>query len=134
MSIKLDISKAYERLEWSYLEQVLISMSFKMQLLSLLMACVSTATFSILVNGILNGHIIPSWRLRQGDSLFPYLILLCMEGLIYLLKENQQVKGLRFCQGAPIVNHLLLTNDSMLFCKADVVTNLECNKYSRNTG
>lgn len=79
-------------------------------------------------------HITPSCGLRQGDLLSSYLFLLCTEGLISLLTENQRVKGLKICRGAPIFNHLLFADNSVLFCKADVDTTRRCNKWSKSMG
>lgn len=118
MSLKLDMSKAYDRLEWDYLECTLTALGFPNRFTKLVMQCVKTATFSILVNGSPKGPIIPSRRLCKGESLSPYLFLLCMEGLVSLLKEaahNGCLAGIRVCRGAPSANHLLFTNNSLIF-------------------
>lgn len=94
MSIKLDMSKAYDWIEWSYLRRVMEVMGFHLRLVELMMKCVSTATFSILINGTPMGHVVPSHGLRRGDPLFLYLFLLCTEGLIKLLSRASQEKTL----------------------------------------
>ncbi|XP_042974784.1 uncharacterized protein LOC122306423 [Carya illinoinensis] len=141
MSLKLDMSKAYDRVEWMFLEKIMESLGFDKKLISLVMLCVRTVSFSVLVNGNPKGPIIPSRGLRQGDPLSPYLFLLCTEGLISLLKRNvgrEGVDGIRICRGAPRINHLLFADDSVFFCKADVSTNMkiQCllSKYERASG
>ena len=49
------------------------------------MACVNTATYSVIVNGEAHGYIKPSCGLRQRDPLSPYLFLICAEGLSSLI-------------------------------------------------
>lgn len=86
---------------------------------------VSSASFSILVNGSPRGHIVMSKGFRQGDPLSLYLFLLCTEGLISLLNrpdQEFQIPGIKLCRGAPSINHLLVVDDNVLFCKADVDT------------
>lgn len=50
MSIKLDMSKAYDRMKWDYLEQILVAMGFPPQFAQLILKCVSSTSFSVLVN------------------------------------------------------------------------------------
>lgn len=88
MSIKLDMSKAYGRVEWTYLDMIMERLGFQSQFISLIMNCVSSTSFSILVNGTPTGHILPTQGLRQRDPLSPHLFLLCTEGLVSLL-ENE---------------------------------------------
>ena len=81
MTIKLDISKASNMVKWSYLEVVMRKMCFGEQWIELMMVCVKTVTYSILVNREPKGLITPTRGIHQGDPLSSFLFLLCIEGL-----------------------------------------------------
>ena len=85
MAIKLDMSKAYNRVEWVFLERILLKLGFQESWVALIMECITMMSYSILVNGELKGMINPSRGLRQGDPLSPYLFLFCAEVLNALL-------------------------------------------------
>ena len=59
MALKLDMSKAYNRVEWVWLEKVIEKLSFADRVRDLIMRCVSMVTYSIKINGARRGHIIP---------------------------------------------------------------------------
>jgi len=86
------------------------------------MQCVSSISYSVLINGEAYGNITPTRGLRRGDLLSPYLFLLCVEGLSTLIYEadcNYQISGISICRGCLINTYLFFADDSLLFCKAN---------------
>jgi len=121
VALKLDISKAYDRINWDYLREIMLKMGFTSRWVQWMMLCVETVDYTILVNGMQVGPIVPSRGLRQGDPLSPYLFILCAEGLSALIQDAEgrsDISGTRICNGAPIVSHLLFADDCFLFFKA----------------
>ena len=86
MTMKLDMSKAYDRVEWDFLLLLMERMGFQRRWINLISACISTVTYSILVNGESKGNITLTRGIRQGDLISPYLFLLCLEGLTGLIR------------------------------------------------
>ena len=66
MAIKLDMSKAYDRVEWVYLEKLMERMGFCARWVALMMSYVKSVSYSIMVNGEPTGLIHPKKRIRQG--------------------------------------------------------------------
>ncbi|XP_030970994.1 uncharacterized protein LOC115991444 [Quercus lobata] len=126
MALKLDMSKAYDRVEWGFLEGVLKKMGFHEKWVALMMECISTVSYSILINGEPSETIHPNRGIRQGDPLSPYLFLLCTEGLHGLISHaasEGHIRGISICRSGPRLTHLFFADDSLLFCKA---TTQEC--------
>jgi hypothetical protein len=124
MGIKLDMSKAYDRVEWAFLEAVMCKMGFPDKWINLIMECVRTVSYAIIVNGQPVGHIVPERGLRQGDPLSPYLFLICAESLSAMLSKAERngiITGVPTSKNGPRINHLFFADDSLLFCKANSV-------------
>ena len=128
MAVKLDMSKAYDRVEWKFIEEVMRRMGFHERWIGWIMRCITTVSYSIIINEEAHGSIVPSWELRQGDTLSSYLFLLCTEAFSALIEEannNNALTGISICRGSLKVTHLFFADDSLLFYKAE---NMECSK------
>ncbi|XP_012442051.2 uncharacterized protein LOC105767072 [Gossypium raimondii] len=118
--IKLDMSKAYDRVEWSFLEKVLLKMGFSNAWVVKIMDCVCSVRYRVKCNDTLSDVISPERGLRQGDPLSPYLFLFCMEALSRMLIESQglnKLKGIRACKDGSRINHLFFADDALLFVR-----------------
>ncbi|KAL0400085.1 UNVERIFIED_CONTAM: putative mitochondrial protein [Sesamum radiatum] len=120
-SLKLDISKAYDRVEWVFLERVMLKLGFHFSFVSLVIGCVTSVTFSFLLNGEQFGFLRLERGLRQGDPLSPYLFLLCVESFSSLIKEAElagHLQGVAVSRRASRISHLLFADDTLIFCQA----------------
>lgn len=126
VSLKLDMSKAYDLIKWCFLGVVLHRLGFDVGWIHIIMMCVTIVRYSFLINGQPHGYIIPTRGLRQGDPLSPYLFLLYAEGFSTLL-EHKAAQGylhdIRVCPEAPRIHYLLFVDDSLLFgmCSSPIV-------------
>ncbi|CAA7037615.1 unnamed protein product [Microthlaspi erraticum] len=121
MAVKTDMSKAYDRVEWPFVEALMRKMGFAEQWIVWMMRCITSVKYKVLINGQPRGQITPHRGLRQGDPLSPYLFILCAEILITNLKKAEEMKritGLKVARASPAVSHLLFADDSLFFCRA----------------
>ena len=120
--MKLDMSKAYDCVEWLFLKEMMLKLGFNPVWTKLIMKCVSSMTYMIKVNGDLSDCFLPERGLRQGDPLSPYLFLICAEGFPALLNKTEEegrMQGVKVCRSAPSVSHLLFTDDSLILFHAN---------------
>lgn len=87
IAIKANMSKAYDRIEWTYLCWILQRMRFLECFCNLIMRYVATVYFQVLINRVLSQKFLLSRDLRQGDHMSPYLFILCVKCLSCLIKE-----------------------------------------------
>lgn len=121
-AIKLDISKTYDKVVWVFLNEIMLKLGFDPSWISLILDCISSVNFSILLNEPPKGSFMPNRGLRQDDPLSPYLFLLIIEDLSSLLQEAKArgtIRGIKCAPSSPQVSHLLFTDDSLVFCRAD---------------
>lgn len=113
-ALKLDIMKAYDRLEWDYLQAILDRLGFAPAWVSIVMDMVRSVSFSVMFNGEKLDQFRPSKGILQGDPISPYLFLIAVEGLLCLLKSSDSsvLGGIQVAPTAPAVNHLLFADDS----------------------
>jgi hypothetical protein len=85
---KLYLSKAYDWVDWCFLEKALVKLGFNSTWVQWTMACVSSVRYSIRFNGVLSEPFRPTHGLCQGDPLSPYLFLFVTDALSVLLQEE----------------------------------------------
>ena len=121
MAVKTDMSKAYDRIEWEFIAKVLKRMGFHDTWIQWIMQCITTVSYSYLINDAVYGSVKPHRGIRQGDPLSPYIFILCGEVLSGLCRNaatTGELEGVRVARGCPRVNHLLFADDTMFFCNA----------------
>ena len=114
------MSKAYDWVEWVYLEDIMTRMGFYNRWIDLIMVCVKIYSYSILVIGEPQGLIHPSKGIWQGDPFSPFLFLLCTEGLHELITKaatDGELKGFFICRQDLKLIHLFFIDDNLLFCR-----------------
>lgn len=90
-------------------------MGFAQRWIEIVMNCLTSVWYAILINGQPTRYITPTRGIRQGDPLSPYLFILCAEGLSAMISKAvacQSIKGLVMCHGAPTLHHLFFANDN----------------------
>ncbi|XP_071740858.1 uncharacterized protein [Rutidosis leptorrhynchoides] len=121
-AFKIDIQKAYDTVDWNFLENILVRFGFPKVMVDWIMVCVESASFSICINGELHGYFRGKRGLRQGDPLSPLLFTLVMEALTLMLNRRAtELEDFRFhpnCGKLNIIN-LCFADDLFIFSYAN---------------
>lgn len=121
LGMKLDISRAFDKLDWSFLFNSLHHFGFSNQWINLVKECVRNSKGSVLLNGETVGFFSTYYGLRQGDPLSPYLFILAEEVLswnIGKLAEQGAIRPIYSSSSYPPIYHLLFADDILLFMRA----------------
>ena len=121
MAIKLDLQKAYDKVNWKFLEAVLLHFGFNETFTRWIIACVSSVSFEVVINGGKSEYFKPSRGLRQGDPLSPYLFILYQEVLSRFIEHDLKLKniaGIKSSISGPTISHVMYADDIILFTKA----------------
>lgn len=116
--LKVDLSKAFDRMDWDYLERIMPLYGFPSKLIMWIMGCVRSAEFSVVLNGVGDGFFKPKCGLRQGCALSPYLFILGMDLLCRSLENlalTGILRGLKLAPQAAVLTSCVYADDLLLF-------------------
>jgi len=129
VALKLDMEKAYDRIELDFLFSCLEQLGFHATWIRWIKECVLTVSYSILINNEPSGLFKLTKGLHQGDPLSSYLFIICMDVLANRLHtQSLNAKsgiGIKIAPSATRIPCLVFADDSLLFCKA---TSQACQK------
>lgn len=100
------MSKAYDRVDWDFMEVVQVHMGFPVKWVKLIMECVTSVKYRVKFNNNLSDVFSPKRGLRQGDPLSPYLFIICAEWLSITIQEQiscKRLEGIELGRGAPLI-------------------------------
>ena len=121
MFLNLDMEKAFDKMEWDFILSIMIKLGFHSSWINWIKICISSSSFSILINDNPFGLFSPKRGLKQGDPLSHFLFILGAEVLSRLLFKEEvagNIKGLKISRTTPAIHHLLFADDLLIFGKA----------------
>jgi len=121
LAAKIDLEKAYDRVEWDFLQATLMEFDFPDITVRLIMFCIRSTNLTLLWNGSKLPSFAPARGLCQGDPLSPYLFVICMEKLSCLIAEmveDNKWKLIHVSREGPCISHLFFIDDILLFTQA----------------
>ncbi|XP_059295395.1 uncharacterized protein LOC132048717 [Lycium ferocissimum] len=124
--LKIDLQKAYDSVEWVFLEQMMDELGFPRKFIGWVRECATTVNYTILINGEPTEPFNAAKGLRQGDPMSPFMFAISMEYLsrrLNALKEEKVFKYHPRCSGLG-VTHLSFADDLLLFSRGDLILSI----------
>lgn len=115
--LKIDLEKAYDKVNWTMLRLILLQIGIPFSVVRWIMACVTSASFAVLVNGSDTTFLQGTRGIHQGFPLSPHLFLLIIEGLSLLInqaKRDKKILGIKVA-GSIFISHIFFVDDVILF-------------------
>jgi len=120
MCVKVDLRKAYDSVNRSFVIHMLRCMNFPTKWLKLLDSLISSPVFSVIAEGEALGYFGSKNGLRQGDPLSPLLFTLVMEFFMLLMEEKVRKKMINpIKEHDNLTTHIIYVDDIIIFSKAD---------------
>lgn len=122
IAIKLNMSKAYEMVEWESLKAVMKRLGFARRWIQLLVMCVKMTNYAIIINEVPMGNFEATRGLLQRNPISQYLFFLCAEALSAMFMRATSdgfLTGVPTSRRGPRINHIFFADDSLFFCKAN---------------
>lgn len=119
---KLDLEKAYEHVNWNFLDYMMGWMGFGRKWRHWMMMCIRSVSFLVLLNGSSEGYFSSTRGLRQGDPNFPYLFIKVTKGLFKMITRATDgfIKGFTEGREGMPISHLQFVDNTLIFCEADI--------------
>ncbi|GKE03670.1 putative reverse transcriptase domain, reverse transcriptase zinc-binding domain protein, partial [Tanacetum coccineum] len=122
-AFKVDIQKAYDTVDWEFLGLILKCFGFHPTMVQWIMACVTSTSFSLSLNGVIHGYFKGRRGLRQGDPISAYLFTLVMEVLTLIIQRRVRLSDSfcyhNHCEELQIIN-VYFVDDLFIFARGEV--------------
>ena len=116
-------------------------MGFDGRWFNLVMSCVTSVSYSFIINGRVCGSVLPSRGLRQGDPLSPFIFIMVADAFSQMIQHKvatRAIHGAKASRNGLEISYLLFADDNLLYTRA---THQECltivdilNKYEAASG
>ncbi|XP_028803664.1 uncharacterized protein LOC114758739 [Neltuma alba] len=116
------MNKAYDRIEWGFIEGMMKKLNFCDTWIAWIMDCISSVSFNIQLSGRKIAQIKPQRDLRQGDPLSPYLFILASEvfsSMLSIHAKHGNFRGINITRGGSMLTHCLFADDTIIFMQAE---------------